>query len=188
MHTHNPHYIRLRSYDYTQPGAYFVTLCTHQRECLFGEITEGVMQLSTLGQVVQACWQAIPKHFLAVELDAFTVMPNHLHAVICIVDALCRGNASSVQPNLQRPCDDALPLQHGSVPGSLAAVVGNLKSVSSRQINLMRGAPGSTIWQRNYYEHIIRNERELNAVREYIANNPLQWSLDRENPAAHGAV
>jgi REP element-mobilizing transposase RayT len=188
MNTHNRHSIRLRGYDYTQPGAYFITLCTHQRECLLGEITEGVVQLSPMGQVVQACWQTIPHHFHTMEPDAFVIMPNHVHAIIRIVDPPipCRGKASPTGSiGTMGPAGGALPLR-GSTPGSLAAIIQNLKAVSSRQINRLRGIPGATIWQRNYYERIIRNERELSAVREYIANNPLQWSLDRENPARQG--
>lgn len=191
MQTHHRHSVRLRGYDYTQPGAYFVTLCTHQRECMFGDITEGVMRLNVLGRVVQTCWQALPQHFHAVELDAFAIMPNHVHAVICIVDrpTSCRGKASPIGSGVSKnSIGDALPLprDRGSNPGSLAAMVQNLKAVSSRQINRLRGTPGATVWQRNYYEHIIRTARELNVVREYIANNPLKWSLDRENPVAHG--
>ncbi|HEY3341787.1 MAG TPA: transposase [Anaerolineae bacterium] len=114
-------------------------------------------------------------------------MPNHVHVVILIAytPSSCKGKASPIGTGVTMDSTgDALPLprDHGSTPGSLAAIVQNHKAVSSRQINRLRGTPGATLWQRNYYEHIIRTERELTAVREYIANNPLQWWLDRENP------
>ena len=188
MNTHHRHSIRLRGYDYAQSGNYFVTLCTHQRECLFGEIADDVVRLNPLGQAVQACWQALPRHFLTVELDACVIMPNHVHMVIRIFGVPRPGNASPVNLGLSVSVGDALPLRPGATPGSLAAVVGNLKSVSSRQVNHLRGTPGAPVWQRNYYEHIIRNERELNAVREYVEHNPMQWSLDRENPAVQAVA
>ena len=170
MRLYDRHSIRLHNYDYTQPGAYFVTLCTLKREYLLGDITEGTLRLSPLGLVIEECWQALPQYFHAVELDAFVIMPNHVHGIICIVDT----------PR----ADDAPSQRHGSAPGSLSAIVGNFKAISVRRINQLRGTPGAAIWQRNYYEHIIRTSRELEAAHKYIVDNPLKWSLDRENPAA----
>jgi REP element-mobilizing transposase RayT len=170
MRLYNRHSIRLHNYNYTQPGAYFVTLCTHERECLLGNITDGTLRLGPLGLVIEECWQALPRYFHAVELDAFVIMPNHVHGIICIVDT---------------PHADAAPSQqHGSAPGSLTAIVGTFKAISARRINQLRGTPGAAVWQRNYYEHIIRTSRELEAVRKYIVDNPLKWSMDHENPAA----
>lgn len=173
--------IRLKGYDYAQPGAYFVTICTQDRQCLFGDIAEGQTRLNTLGEVVLACWANLPHHFPHVELDAFVVMPNHVHGIVVITHR--RGEASG--PNTRIPglaAPDASPLLDGTRPGSLGAIVQNFKSVSTRRINTMRSAPGLPVWQRNYYEHVIRNEHELDRIREYIASNPMQWAMDSENP------
>ncbi len=110
MNTHHRHTIRLRGYDYAQPGNYFVTLCAHRRECLFGEITDDVVRLNPLGQAVQTCWQALSRHFPLVELDACVIMPNHVHAIIRIVGIPRPGNASPVNPGLSESMGDALPL------------------------------------------------------------------------------
>jgi REP element-mobilizing transposase RayT len=170
MPTYHRRSIRLHNYDYAQPGAYFVTLCTHQRECLLGNIAEGMLRLSPPGHVIEECWQALPQYFHAVQLDAFVVMPNHVHGIICILEA--------------PPADEASIQRHGAAPRSLTAIVGNFKTVSARRINQIRNTPGAAVWQRNYYEHIIRAPRELDAIRKYIVDNPLKWSLDHENPTA----
>jgi len=171
--------IRLKGFDYTRPGAYFVTLCTHNRQCLFGDfvIVDGEVQLNERGGIVTACWNNIPHHFSNITIDAFIVMPNHVHGIIIINDAavgakhsLNSANASPLPPT-------------GTQPGSLAAIVQNYKSVSTRKINAVRSAPGHPVWQRNYYEHIIRTDSDLARIRRYIANNPLQWTQDRLNPS-----
>lgn len=148
--------IRLKGYDYTQAGAYFVTICARNRECLFGNIANGEVSLNVAGRMTRSVWDELPNRFSGLELDAFVVMPNHVHGIFVLVGA---GLA---------------------LPG-LGDIVRAFKSLTAVRVNrlLMRTGP---LWQRNYYEHIIRNEKELNLVREYIANNPLQWELDRENP------
>lgn len=171
---HHRRSIRLPDYDYAQSGVYFVTICAEKRECLFGEILADAMLLSPFGQIVLGVWQALPRHFASVELDAFVVMPNHVHSIVKIV-----GEANG------HPKEQPLPAIHdGTQPGSLAAIVQNFKSVTTRKINQLRGLSGKTIWQRNYHERVIRNQRELEAKRQYIANNPMQWALDAENPKA----
>ena len=160
--------IRLPDYDYAQSGAYFVTLCAHKRECLFGEVVADAMILSPIGQVVSDTWLALPMHFENIALDAFVVMPNHFHSIVQIVADAAKQDAP----------------EHGTQSGSLAAVVQNFKSVSTRKINQMRELSGRTVWQRNFHERIIRNQRELDAKRQYVADNPLQWALDEENPNA----
>lgn len=169
---HHRRSIRLRGYDYTRAGMYFVTICVQNRGCLLGEVVDGVMQVKRPGEVVAACWQALPRHFSAVELDAFVIMPNHIHGIITIVGAKHLGTAANASP--QPP--------HGTSSGSLAAVIQNFKSVSARKINLARATPGSPVWQRNYYEHIVRNQADLHRIREYVANNPLKWDLDQLHP------
>ena len=186
--THHRKSIRMLAYDYAQPGAYFVTLCTHNRESLFGDIVDDVMCLNTCGQIVQACWQAIPQHISFARLDVFVVMPNHFHAIVRIVEKVsCQGEASPICQGNIKSRSDASPLHrmpHGTTSGSLSAIVQNFKSVTARKINCIKQESATGVWQRSYYERVIRNEGELNAIRQYIENNPLKWALDRENPLA----
>lgn len=156
---HRRRSIRLKNYDYSQAGAYFVTLCTHNRECLFGEILDDVLQLNESGRVLQKTWEDLPNHYHHVELDAWIIMPNHVHGVIILTPA-------------------STNTRHG-----LPEIIRALKSFSSRHINKMHGTPGRAIWQRNYWEHVIRNEADLLRITEYIQNNPAQWALDQLNPA-----
>ncbi len=168
-HRHHRRSIRWRGYDYTCPGAYFITVVTWGRECLFGEIVDGEMQMNELGAVAQSCWQEIPAHFPHVQLDAYVVMPNHIHGIIVIMDV--GAYASPPMP------------PRGPQPKSVGAMVGSFKSAAAKRINEIRGTPGMPVWQRNYYEHIIRNEAALDETRRYIAENPLRWESDHENPA-----
>jgi REP element-mobilizing transposase RayT len=172
--------IRLQDYDYSQPGAYFVTICTLDGECLFGDVRGGKMALNELGEVAQRCWHEIPDHFPNVEQDEFIVMPNHIHGLIMIVWAT---HASPIQP-IHNAVRQPRRIHPGEVKsGSLGAIIGSYKSAVTRQINRMRNTPGAKLWQRNYYEHIIRNENELNRIRAYIEQNPAKWEFDRENPS-----
>jgi len=175
---HHRHSIRLQGYDYTQPGAYFVTICTHGRAPLFGAVVDGEMRLNTYGRIVHDEWfkTAQLRPYVVLYEDEFVVMPNHIHGIIWIVDNV--GATRRVAPT------DNLP--NGPVPGSIGAIVGQFKSAVTRRINQRRGAPGARVWQRNYYEHIIRTERALNAIRRYIIENPLRWHLDRYNLHATG--
>lgn len=163
--------IRLKGYDYTRPGAYFVTISTHQGKPLFGDVADGVMMLNEYGGIVRACWEAIPEHFPDVETDAFVVMPNHVHGVIVIHEHSVRARhartGAACCPRTERP---------GVAAGSLGAIVRSFKSACTKHINAMRGTPGAPVWHRNYYERVIRNERELNAIRQYILDNPARWA------------
>jgi putative transposase len=176
---HHRRSIRLRGYDYTQAGAYFVTICTHQRQRLFGEIVDGEMHLNLCGQVVASRWQNIPRHFPCVKLDEFVVMPDHLHGIIVIDDGeegiafLERGSISS-----QVFKGNAMPLR-GTETDSLGAIVQNFKSVTARKINQINRSSQTPIWQRNYHERIIRDEIAFHNIKRYIAANPLKWSRDR---------
>lgn len=161
--------IRLPGYDYSQAGAYFVTLCVHDRACLFGEVVDGAMRLNELGALVASEWLRTATIRPQVTLDEFVVMPNHFHAIIAIEDSR-RGVLPYARPRFRSPAE------------SLGSIVRGFKSATTTLINSMRNSPGVPVWQRNYYEHVIRNESELTRIREYIANNPHQWSLDRENP------
>lgn len=171
---HHRHSIRLKDYDYSQAGAYFVTICAWNRECAFGEIIDGEMQLNEWGEVVALCWDEIPIHFPNVELDAFVIMPNHVHGIIIIPDSVEARHASPLQQKTEIP--------RGIKRKSLGAIVGSFKSATTKRINQIRSNPGAPVWQRNYYEHIIRDEEDLHDILEYIAGNPVKWGEDEENP------
>ena len=178
--------IRLRGYDYTQPGAYFVTVCTHQKQPIFGDVADGTVQLNTFGQIVNTLWRrnAGASHRLA--LDAFTVMPNHLHAVIWILsgpDAAPSPSDADVALTMPPDAGDTVDLGRSVTckSGSLGAIVGSLKSVVTRRIHDVQHTREGIIWQRNYYERIVRTESELARIRGYILANPARWAEDRFN-------
>ena len=170
---HNRRSIRLKGYDYTQSGYYFITICTHQKSCLFGAIVNNKSNLSKFGQIAFACWQAIPEHFSRIELDRFVVMPNHVHGILIMTNDDGRGKA------VPRPYEGKFGKP---VAGSIPTIVGSFKSAVTKQINILRKSKGMSVWQRNYYEHIIRDEESLNRIRNYIVNNPLSWTEDRLHP------
>jgi fatty-acyl-CoA synthase len=168
--------IRLQGYDYTRAGAYFITICAHDRLCLFGEIGQYEVRLSELGRIVEEEWLRTPSLRPTVELDTFVVMPNHFHAVLVLGDA-GEGTARCA-PTTQ---------QFGRmVAGSVGAIVRGFKSAVTNRTNRARTGVTTTVWQRNYYEHIIRDEAALNRIREYVTTNPQRWALDRENPRREG--
>ncbi|MDZ7337191.1 MAG: transposase [candidate division KSB1 bacterium] len=191
---HHRRSIRLKGYNYSQPGAYFVTIVTQDRECLFGEVVDGEMQLHDAGHMVCEEWNALPNRFPNVDLDAFIVMPNHIHGIIIITDAEPGPvGAGLVGAGL-------VPAPNGETPNgattrvapTLGDIVGALKSVTT--VRYIQGVKQSgwplfrgRLWQRNYYEHIIRDEESLHRIVEYIVTNPARWETDRENPQApHG--
>ncbi len=187
---HNRRSIRLKGYDYTQPGAYFVTICTHDWACLFGDVVDGKMRLNAFGEIVHQCWLAIPQHFSPVTLDEFVIMPNHVHGIIGIMDAEPVANptvgATHASPLRWPLPHQSSPRPRGPQRQSIGAIVGSFKSAVTKRINAHRGTPGAPIWQRNYFEHIIRDAASLDRIRRYIAENPLRWHLDRENPNCGG--
>jgi putative transposase len=174
MYVHNRRSLRLDGYDYAQAGTYFVTVCTQDRDCLLGDMVDGEMQLNAYGSAVHEEWLRTAELRHNVELDAFTIMPNHLHGIVVITHG--RGTAR------RAPTE-----QFGKpVANSIPTIVRAFKSASTRRINQIRNEPSTHVWQRNYYEHVVRNERELDKIREYIATNPVKWALDRENPQSTG--
>jgi len=161
---------RLKGYDYSQSGAYFITICTHNRECTFGHILDGEMGLNDAGRIVAEEWMKSADIRNEIELDAFVVMPNHVHGII-VID--CRGTARRA-PTYERFGKPAA--------GSIPTIVRAFKSACTKRINELRGAPGAKLWQRNYYEHVIRDESDLNRIRQYILDNPARWAEDENNP------
>ncbi len=177
------HSMRLPGHDYTQPGAYFVTICTYARVCSLGEVGDGQMQLNDWGRVVADCWAAIPAHFDNVTLDEWVVMPNHLHGIVVITDStspLAVGAQQCCAPTAAKPRSDSHP---NVALGSLGAIIRSFKSVVTKRIHLLCGSTASPMWQRNYHEHVVRDQRALNAVRQYIRHNPAKWQIDRDNMA-----
>jgi REP element-mobilizing transposase RayT len=170
---HRRRSIRLRGWDYTSPGAYFVTICTHQHENLFDN--------DVFRDVTENAWRAIPTHAHAqhVTLDEWVLMPNHLHGIIVINEPVGRGEATG--KDVPIASESSLPVASPLRPGSIGAIVGNFKSLVTRRINNLRRTTGGRVWQRGYYDRIVRNERELNAIRQYIRDNPARWAEDREN-------
>ena len=165
--------VRLPDLDYTEPGAYFVTLCTRDRRCVFGEVTVDGVRLTPIGEIACDEWRRSADLRAEVQLDTFVVMPNHIHGIVVIRD----GN----------PRDRRSPRAHGRAPlhrpgRSLGALIAGFKAAATSRINRLSGSPGAPVWQRNYYEHIIRNGEELARTREYIAGNPGRWAEDPENP------
>lgn len=167
---HTRHSIRLSGYDYAQPGAYFVTLCTHEQEYLFGNITEGEIVLNELGQTVQSVWDELPRRFPTISTDTHVIMPNHFHGIIIV-------GAQFIAPSSRMNRDQTGVMNHAPTLGKIVRV---FKAISTRRIRTKSNS--AFAWQRNYYEHIIRNEEELKCIRQYIADNPMQWEMDREKP------
>ena len=181
--------IRLRGYDYSAEAAYFVTICTQDRLSLFGEVQDGEMRLNPAGRMVRGTWDELPSHYPGIILDLSVIMPNHIHGVIVLVGHRVEttvGAGPCACPVNTETQNDGQP--RGVAPTlSLAAVVHRFKTLTTRRyVDGVRryGWPAfrRRLWQRNYYEHIVRNESSLNRIRDYIANNPQHWETDGENP------
>jgi len=211
--------IRLRGYDYSKASAYFITICTQNRLCLFGDIVDNQMRLNNAGEIVANEWLKTAKIRNEIELDEWVVMPNHFHGIVVITNsgnmAHCRGDrpvALTDKPFAQMgksdgptgkpfaptdkpgdaisgdrpvaPTDNPVVITDNRViptgprPRSIGAVMAGLKSAVTKRINELHTTPGVKLWQRNYWEHVVRNETELDQIREYIRNNPAQWVLD----------
>jgi REP element-mobilizing transposase RayT len=186
---HRRRSIRLPGYDYTRAGAYIVTVVTYGRENLFGEIDGGVMGLNRFGEIVSQAWLELPRHYPHAALDTFICMPNHVHGIMMLRDDTGRGGSvpgvivtpSGAPSGESHLPEDAQTRPYAATRHGLPEIMRAFKSFSARRINILRHTPGIPVWQRNYYEHIIRDEREMDALRQYILNNPQQWELDQEN-------
>ena len=172
---------RLVWHDYSQPGEYFVTMCTKDREDSFGEIVGGEMRLNEVGEIAVKCWKEIPLYFPSIELNEFVVMPNHVHGIIAIVrmmgpaSAMVPGGAIQESPRPEE--NDPLSRRRMILP----KLIGRFKQNSAKQINILRGTSGMPVWQRGYHDHIIRNSASLARVRAYIITNPQHWQMDKQN-------
>lgn len=175
---HHRRSIRYEKYDYSQDGAYFVTICAQDMKCLFGDIKNGKMDLNEAGKMADFWWREIPNKFKNIRLDEFTVMPNHFHGIFWILNSYCRGNPCGC-PNEGRAGTRSAPTNTKTVGN----IVGAFKSLTTveyiRNVKLGKLPPfEKSVWQRNYWEHIIRDDEDLNRIREYIINNQLNWEID----------
>ncbi|MGB9753481.1 transposase [Roseiflexus castenholzii] len=201
---HHRRSIRLKGYDYSQPGAYFITIVTQNRACLFGEVANGEMRLNEAGRMVHQEWANLPSRFPNLDLDAFIVMPNHIHGIIIITDVDPVGAGLVGAGLVPAQNGDGATISGATISGATISgatisgattrvaptvgdIVGAFKSITT--VRYTHGVKHcgwlpfrGRLWQRNYYEHIIRDKGSLNRIRDYIVNNPLQWERDRENP------
>ena len=211
---HRRRSLRLKGYDYTHVGAYFVTIVTQGRSCLFGEIVGKEMQLNEAGEMACAIWKALPQRFPSIEIDLFVVMPNHLHGIIVINQPkrattrvaptkLTNVGAGLVPAQNTNRCPDhrgitrdaPIETMDGEMDRptadrpALGDIIGAYKSLTTveyvRGVKTMKWAPfHERLWQRNYYEHVVRHEESLRDLQQYILDNPAQWDFDKENPLA----
>ncbi len=191
--------LRLQGYDYSQAGAYFVTICVQGREGVLGSIRDEIYTPSVYGQIAMAVWDELPTHFPLVELDYLVVMPNHMHRIIVLTDSVGAGFprpmarhrsaevAGEETSPLQRPALRQNPSNADGEPPPLrrlllGQVVAYYKYQTTKQVNLLRGTAGAKLWQRSYYDHIIRHDADLERIRQYILTNPQRWDQDQLHP------
>lgn len=187
---HHRRSIRLPNYDYSEPGAYYITIVTWHRECLFGQVVHGAMKLNKIGQIVQWEWEVLPKRFKYLELGAYVVMPNHFHGILNFHEHIGASRQDLKNTRLGKvlsppKTEDGIegsPLPVGPKPASLGAVISQFKSRVTKRLWKIPSLKGIPIWQRNYYEHIVRNEQDLQNKTDYINANPALWDQDNENP------
>jgi len=174
--------VRLRDFDYAYRGFFFVTICTHDKQPILGKVINYKTNLSPIGKIVEECWRDIPEHFPNVKLDEWVVMPNHLHGIVVIkypkdFDPDRKGTACCAPTSLAADYENF----GKPVAGSLATIIRSLKSAVTKRVNEASTNRDSPVWQRNYYEHVIRTEESLNKIRNYIWENPIHWWSDEYN-------
>ncbi len=183
--------LRLPAYDYAQAGAYFITICTRNRERVLGEVVDGRMRPNEFGDLAGHTWEGLPRHYPGVRLDAWVVMPNHLHGILMLDDAGSERvqrvdsipdhtgvRGEEVVGGAPRAGLKPAPTSRHGVP----EIVRGFKTFSARRINVLRGTVGVPFWQRGYFEHVVRDQSGLDRIRRYIEENPLRWDIDPENP------
>ena len=191
--------IRLKNFDYSSQGLYFITICVHNRVCLLGDIINGKMVLNDAGRMINELYLKTPRQFKNTTLDEYQIMPNHLHGIIVITGEMdnppvgatlvvARLDQAGIKPDSRAGIKPA-PTENKII--TLGNIIGAFKSLTTHKyINCVKTKNWKPfykrLWQRNYYEHIIRNENDLNEIREYIKNNPQMWDRDRDNPAKSG--
>lgn len=172
------HSIRLKGYDYAKAGAYFITIVTQNRACLFGDITDCAPQLNNAGRMIRSLWVDMAAHYPGIESDTVIVMPNHIHGIVFLVGAgprACPNQAG--QPQGVAPTMPVPDIIHRFKTLTTKRYIDGVKQTAWPPFQ-------GRLWQRNYYEHIIRDEKSLIRIQEYIATNPARWSIDPENPSA----
>jgi len=186
------HSVRLPTFDYSQPASYFLTICTQEKRRLFGHVLAHAVTLNALGQIAEDCWRAIPRHFPNIKLGPDVIMPNHVHGIIIIRQQVPRpvvpddGEPAAKHPRRAR---HAVPLRPEETARefatptvrSIPTIVGAFKAAVSRQASRAFAKPAGSIWQRGYYEHVIRDEDDFRNTCEYIRMNPARWEFDEEN-------
>ncbi|MEQ8962964.1 MAG: transposase [Coleofasciculus sp. C2-GNP5-27] len=179
---HHRRSIRLKGYNYAEPGAYFITICTYQRQCWFGNIRDGKMYLNQIGKIVAQEWINSGQIRPSLQLEQWVIMPNHVHGIVIITDT----NTVGAHRYAPLPTPQNRPSKQSVIPPrkprSLSSFVAGFKSAVTIKINTIRQTSNPPIWQRNYYESILREQDSLNTVRQYIIHNPQQWMNDPENP------
>jgi REP element-mobilizing transposase RayT len=180
---HNRRSTRCKGYDYSQPGYYFVTICLHDKtQNMFGYITNTIMVENDFAGIVRRCWENLPKYYTNITLDEFVVMPNHVHGIIIIRDTIVFPSMHQTKClNTTNGRDNPAPtVQNQKHAPALGNIVAYLKYDSTRYINILRDSK-KPVWQRSFHDHIIRDEKSLWMIREYIDNNPAQWAIDKNN-------
>jgi len=180
---HHRRNLRLPEFDYSHPGAYFVTIVTQNRKPFFGSIANGEMILNEMGKIIADLWVAIPVHFPNVEPGEFVVMPNHIHGIIVITFGVGHDNEEGTLQETIVWAMHASPIPkntNGPKSGSISAIIGSFKSAATKLFHAIPEHSGERLWQRNYYEHVIRNERDYQAISDYILANPINWEKDEE--------
>lgn len=195
---HNRQSIRLSEYDYRSPGVYFVTACAADRRCLFGAVIDGQMHTNDYGDIVVEEWRRTEQVRDRVIVDTFVVMPNHTHGVIIITDPPDADSPQQSSPastgtaendrgrdsSATNPYHDKSPNRTfgGAIAGSLSTIMRQFKSMVTKRVNRLCDTTGASVWQRNFYERVVRTRDELERIRTYIRRNPAQWDEDRNRP------
>lgn len=168
--------LRWDGHDYRSQGLYFVTICTHQRRCIFGEVDGDVMILNSLGLIAEVEWWRSMKMRPEISPGSFIIMPNHIHGLVAITP---QEDLPPLGPFAYAGRTRYVPTR---TPRSLGSFIAGFKAAATKRINEARRSPGVPVWQRNYYDHVIRNEADLARVEQYMATNPERWAAHRENP------
>lgn len=171
---------RLANYDYSSPGVYFLTLCSWGRLSVFGKCEGGAVELSQWGEVLDEEWRRTPRLRLYVRLDSYVVMPDHLHGIVVWdrspFDSVSPPPAANQRALAERQSTYSVGLLRR--PRSVGSFVAGFKAICTKRINELRRKTEPPVWQRNYYEHVIRNQRDLERIRRYISENPYRWGRE----------